>query len=42
MTDLVVSYSGIRGIVGDSLDEGVAARFGQAFGMVNIKSDIGL
>jgi phosphomannomutase len=29
--DLVVSYSGVRGIVGESLDETVAARFGQAF-----------
>lgn len=29
--DLVVSYSGIRGIVGETLDESVAAGFGQAF-----------
>src|SRR5688572_8559102 len=28
---LIISYSGIRGIVGDSLTEEVAERFGRAF-----------
>ncbi len=32
MTPLIVSYSGIRGIVGDSLTEAVARRYGHAFG----------
>ncbi|HET8541715.1 MAG TPA: hypothetical protein VFL83_17685 [Anaeromyxobacter sp.] len=32
MHPLIVSYSGIRGIVGESLTEDVVARFGRAFG----------
>jgi phosphomannomutase len=32
MQPLIVSYSGIRGIVGESLTEDVALRFGRAFG----------
>jgi phosphomannomutase len=32
MQPLIVSYSGIRGIVGESLTEDVAGRFGRAFG----------
>jgi phosphomannomutase len=32
MSELIVSYSGIRGIAGESLTEEVAARFGRAFG----------
>src|SRR5688572_18179632 len=31
MTPLIVSYSGIRGIVGESLTVDVAARYGRAF-----------
>jgi phosphomannomutase len=32
MQPLIVSYSGIRGVVGESLTEDVALRFGRAFG----------
>jgi phosphomannomutase len=32
MLPLIISYSGIRGIVGESLTEDVALRFGRAFG----------
>lgn len=32
MQPLIISYSGIRGIIGESLTEAVAARYGRAFG----------
>src|SRR3990172_7832487 len=32
MQPLIISYSGIRGIAGESLTEEVALRFGRAFG----------
>jgi phosphomannomutase len=34
MSELIVSYSGIRGVAGESLTEEVAARFGRAFGLL--------
>jgi phosphomannomutase len=34
MSELIVSYSGIRGVAGESLTEDVAARYGRAFGLL--------
>jgi phosphomannomutase len=34
MRDLIISYSGLRGIVGTALTEDVAARYGHAFGQL--------
>lgn len=35
MTDLIISVSGIRGVVGGSLDAGVARKWGAAFGCLH-------
>ncbi|MCC6811773.1 MAG: phosphoglucosamine mutase [Deltaproteobacteria bacterium] len=39
MSALIISYSGLRGIAGESLTEGVAERYGAAFGQMIVEPE---